>query len=218
MLVARWEAPLFRFVSRLVDRPDDARDVSPGDASQDPRQGRSVQRRCALSTWMYQIALNLCRDQTRSQATWGRLVIFNRRRPTLMAPREHARAGNPPSRARRWHWSLDAAPKRRSPRPAALPQDQREVLLLKEYQGLKFRRSPTSWACLRHSEIPDVRRPGCDANVADGCGIRRSLCVLPQRGTTALGAGACTAEIDGEEAATLTAHLETCADCRENAG
>jgi DNA-directed RNA polymerase specialized sigma24 family protein len=75
VLVARWEGPLFRFVSRLVDRPDDARDVCQETFLRILDKADAFRDGARFSTWMYQIALNLCRDQTRRKRRWGRLMI-----------------------------------------------------------------------------------------------------------------------------------------------
>jgi RNA polymerase sigma-70 factor (ECF subfamily) len=137
VLVARWEGPLFRFVSRLVDRPDDARDVCQETFLRILDKAEAFREGARFSTWMYQIALNLCRDQTRRKRRWGRLMIAS---PPVgvESPREHAAPESPstdPAAA------LEDTERRGAVRRAlsALPREQREVLLLKEYEGLKFR-------------------------------------------------------------------------------
>jgi RNA polymerase sigma-70 factor (ECF subfamily) len=137
VLVTRWEGPLFRFVSRMVDRPDDARDVCQETFLRILDKAGAFRDGARFSTWMYQIALNLCRDQTRRKRRWGRLMIA----PPVAeddAPREHEApetvATNPAA-------ALEHSERRSAVRRAlsALPPEQREVLLLKEYEGLKFR-------------------------------------------------------------------------------
>jgi RNA polymerase sigma-70 factor (ECF subfamily) len=137
VLVARWEAPLFRFVSRLVDRPDDARDVCQETFLRILDKAEAFRDGARFSTWMYQIALNLCRDQTRRKRRWGRLVVG----PTAAdddAPKEHAA---PENRDTSPAVALEDTERRSAVRDAlsGLPREQREVLLLKEYEGLKFR-------------------------------------------------------------------------------
>jgi len=137
VLVARWEAPLFRFVSRLVERPDDARDVCQETFLRILDKADAFRDGARFSTWMYQIALNLCRDQTRRKRRWGRLM-FSPPAAESDTPREHAApetVTTSPSAA------FEHTQRRSAVRRAlsALPRDQREVLLLKEYEGLKFR-------------------------------------------------------------------------------
>lgn len=137
VLVARWEAPLFRFVSRMVDRPEDARDVCQETFLRILDKADAFRDGARFSTWMYQIALNLCRDQSRRKRRWGRL-LFSVPADDSEAPREHAApetvATNPAA-------ALEHSQRTNAVRRAlsALPHDQREVLLLKEYEGLKFR-------------------------------------------------------------------------------
>src|SRR5262245_27417951 len=74
VLVARWEQPLYRFVYRLLDRREDARDVCQETFLRVLRKAHEFKTGARFSTWMYQIALNLCRDQMRRQRRWGLLV------------------------------------------------------------------------------------------------------------------------------------------------
>ena len=137
VLVARWEGPLFRFVSRLVDRPDDARDVCQETFLRILHKADAFRDGARFSTWMYQIALNLCRDQTRRKRRWGRLMVATAA-SEVDAPRDHAApetvATNPAA-------AYEHTERRSAVRRALsdLPREQREVLLLKEYEGLKFR-------------------------------------------------------------------------------
>jgi RNA polymerase sigma-70 factor, ECF subfamily len=137
ILVARWETPLFRFVSRMVDRPDDARDVCQETFLRILDKADAFRDGARFSTWMYQIALNLCRDQSRRKRRWGRLMLAPPAHETE-APKEYAAPEtvetNPTA-------AFEDAERRGAVRNALsrLPREQREVLLLKEYQGLKFR-------------------------------------------------------------------------------
>ena len=137
VLVSRWEGPLLRFVSRMVDRPDDARDVCQETFLRVLNKSDAFRDGARFSTWMYQIALNICRDQARRKRRWSHLVIAA---PPIddAPPRESAAPDtvdtNPAASYERTE-RRDAVHRAL----ARLPHDQREVLLLKEYQGLKFR-------------------------------------------------------------------------------
>jgi RNA polymerase sigma-70 factor (ECF subfamily) len=137
VLVARWEGPLFRFVSRMVDRPDDARDVCQETFLRILDKAEAFRDGARFSTWMYQIALNLCRDQSRRKRRWGRLMIAE---PPAggATPREHQ---SPETPATNPAVAYEDTERRGAVRRAlsGLPREQREVLLLKEYEGLKFR-------------------------------------------------------------------------------
>jgi RNA polymerase sigma-70 factor, ECF subfamily len=137
ILVSRWEGPLFRFVSRMVDRPDDARDVCQETFLRILDKAEAFRDGARFSTWMYQIALNLCRDQTRRKRRWGRLVFV----PSVAehdAPRDYAA---PVTATTNPALAFEDTERQSTVRTALsqLPREQREVLLLKEYEGLKFR-------------------------------------------------------------------------------
>ena len=74
VLVARWEQPLFRFVYRMLPRQDDARDICQETFLRILKKAHRFRQGSRFSTWMYQIALNLCRDRARKAKRWS-LVI-----------------------------------------------------------------------------------------------------------------------------------------------
>lgn len=136
VLVARWEQPLFRFVYRLLPRQDDARDICQETFLRVLAKADRFREGSRFSTWMYQIALNLCRDQARRRRRW-RLLISER-----VDPAEQPRR---PSPAVSTQQDPETVAERRERSAAVLqaleriPAEQREVLVLKEFEGLKFR-------------------------------------------------------------------------------
>jgi len=136
LLVFRWQEPLFRFVYRIVERREDARDICQETFLRVLRQPDRFQEGARFSTWMYQIALNLGRDQLRRRKRWRFLA------PAPPGPdgepgreREEQDRGATPIEA------LESREKRDAVTRALqdLPPEQREVLVLKEFEGLKFR-------------------------------------------------------------------------------
>lgn len=136
-LVARWEQPLFRFVYRLLERREDARDVCQETFLRVLRGAADFREGARFSTWMYQIALNLCRDQVRRRARWRLRVVESlpAREDGPPIPAEAADDAALPDDA------LDARRRERAVHDALrdLPPEQREVVFLKEFEGLKFR-------------------------------------------------------------------------------
>ena len=136
-LVARWEQPLFRFAFRLLQRTEDARDVCQETFLRILTRSERFRVGARFSTWMYQIALNLCRDQMRRRKRW-RLLSFDGEEagPELRgrARTEEDGTANPGA-------ALERDEQRRAILKAldTLVPEQREVLVLKEYEGLKFR-------------------------------------------------------------------------------
>ena len=114
-LTGRWERPLFRF----IDRHTGGRDVD--DLYQETwlrvvRAARRFDPRRRFSTWLFQIALNLCRD-------------WHRRAPP--EPVDPAATEAVPAPTRDPDAAIDA---RRL--LAALPEPQRAVVLLRYYEDL----------------------------------------------------------------------------------
>jgi RNA polymerase sigma-70 factor (ECF subfamily) len=135
VLVTRWQAPLHRFVYRMLPRQEDARDICQETFLRVLKKADRFKEGSRFSTWMYQIALNLCRDKLRKQRRWGLLVAENQEWDEGWMP---VASG-----------SVEADPARNAERRQLatsvmraldqLPASQREVLILKEFEGLKFR-------------------------------------------------------------------------------
>ncbi len=136
VLVTRWERPLFRFTYRLLRRSEDARDVCQETFLRILKKADRFQDGARFSTWMYQIALNLCRDHLRRRHRWGTLVDEDRDSRTMSSDRSNGPSVlDDPSvglEQREMQLALTRAIRE-------LPSEQQEVLYLKEYEGLKFR-------------------------------------------------------------------------------
>jgi RNA polymerase sigma-70 factor (ECF subfamily) len=134
VLVARWEQPLFRFVYRLRPRREDARDICQETFLRILKKSHRFRKGSRFSTWMYQIALNLCRDQARRSKRWNRIIAETPELPDRpqgpLAPRpaDPAQTAEHREKSAAVLWAVDG-----------LPPDQREVVVLKEFEGLKFR-------------------------------------------------------------------------------
>lgn len=131
ILVRRWERKLQGAIYRLVGPGEDVRDLSQETLLKAYRGLRTFKKEARFSSWLYQIALNVCRDRMRR--TRGKShVSFDE----LSEAGETASGGAGPS-------ALDLIEARDLSRQvaaavAALPEEQREVVVLKEYQGLTF--------------------------------------------------------------------------------
>ena len=136
VLVARWEQPLFRFVYRMLPRRDDAHDVCQETFLRILKRADRYRPGSRFSTWMYQIALNLCRDRARRRKRWGLILseahAFDERSPAGGVPA----AGRPDPAVEAERAELAAAV---HVALAEIPREQREVLILKEFEGLKFK-------------------------------------------------------------------------------
>jgi RNA polymerase sigma-70 factor (ECF subfamily) len=134
-LVARWERPLFRFVHRMLPREEDVRDVCQETFLKVLEKAHRFRDGSRFSTWMYQIALNLCRDRVRKARRWRLVVSDGVDLPERAAVQHPAPSGTDPAR------TVEHAERAAALRRAleTLPHEQREVVVLKEFEGLKFR-------------------------------------------------------------------------------
>jgi RNA polymerase sigma-70 factor (ECF subfamily) len=131
-LVLRWERPIYALAYRVIGREEDARDVAQETFLRAFRALSGFKGQAKFSSWLYRIALNLCRDWIRRE----------RRAPMAQAPEgvdiiELAAESEPAESieelvARR---QLGRAVARAM---AALPEEQRTAIVLKEYHGLTF--------------------------------------------------------------------------------
>jgi RNA polymerase sigma-70 factor (ECF subfamily) len=130
LLVARWEDKIRGAAYRLLGSEEEARDVAQEAFLKAYRGLAGFKREARFSSWLYQIAINLCRDRLRRRR--GRRLVSLEGLEESAAPLPDAR----PS-AHELVERLDFA---RAVRRAIaeLPQEQQEVVVLKEYQGLTF--------------------------------------------------------------------------------
>jgi RNA polymerase sigma-70 factor (ECF subfamily) len=131
-LIKRWEKPIYALAYRTIGREDDARDVVQETFLRAFRGLSGFKGQAKFSSWLYRIALNLCRDWIRRQ----------RRTPVVSAPDGVdlvELAGESESVE-----SADEAVARKDLSRAVaramsvLPDDQRAAIVLKEYHGLTF--------------------------------------------------------------------------------
>ena len=131
-LVLRWERPIYALAYRTIGREEDARDVCQETFLRAFRALPGFRGQAKFSSWLYRIALNLCRDWVRRQ----------RRTPVVQVPEDvdvmELAAAREPSEpienivARR---DLTRAVEKAMEK---LPEEQRTAIILKEYHGLTF--------------------------------------------------------------------------------
>lgn len=131
-LVIRWERPIYALAYRVIGREEDARDVVQETFLRAFRSLGGFKGQAKFSSWIYRIALNLCRDWIRKQ----------KRTPVLQAPEgvdviELAADTGPTE-------SIEDLVARKAMSAVVarvmetLPDEQRTAIVLKEYQGLTF--------------------------------------------------------------------------------
>jgi RNA polymerase sigma-70 factor (ECF subfamily) len=131
-LVARWERPIYALAYRTIGREEDARDVCQETFLRAFRALPAFRGQAKFSSWIYRIALNLCRDWMRRE----------RRAPLVAVPEgvevEELAADQGPVES-----VEDLAARAELSREVAramthLPAEQRQAIILKEYHGLTF--------------------------------------------------------------------------------
>jgi RNA polymerase sigma-70 factor (ECF subfamily) len=132
-LILRWERPIYVLAYRTIGREEDARDVCQETFLRAFRALPGFRGQAKFSSWLYRIALNLCRDWMRRE----------RRAPTVQAPEgidllDLAAAAEPSESIEDLVARNDLA--RAVERVMArLPEEQRTAIVLKEFHGLTFR-------------------------------------------------------------------------------
>jgi RNA polymerase sigma-70 factor (ECF subfamily) len=131
-LVVRWERPIYALAYRVIGREEDARDVAQETFLRAFRALSGFKGQAKFSSWLYRIALNLCRDWIRRE----------RRAPVSQAPEgvdliELAGEAEPSESVE------DLVSRKELGRAVAkimanLPEEQRTAIILKEYHGLTF--------------------------------------------------------------------------------
>ena len=131
-LVRRWERPIFALAYRTLGREEDARDVTQETFLRAFRALPGFKGNAKFSSWLYRIALNLCRD-------WMRR---DRRHPMVAVPEgveihelaaEQGEVETVEDLAARAELSGAVAEAMER-----LPVEQRSAIILKEYHGLTF--------------------------------------------------------------------------------
>lgn len=139
-LVLRWDGKIRGAIYRILGSEEEARDLCQEAFLKAYRALPGFKGQARFSSWLYQIALNLCRDRMRRRR--GR-VFLSLDDPA--DPGAYQRADPGPSTLELVE-SMDIS-RMIAGAVAALPEDQRVVIVLKEYQDLTF---------LEISEVLDV--------------------------------------------------------------
>jgi RNA polymerase sigma-70 factor (ECF subfamily) len=139
-IVSRHQRPVFNFVLRQLRSPEAAEEITQEAFVRVVKNAAEFKHEARFSTWLYTIARNLCIDHSRR--------MKHRRHQSLDAPSGPEGDGSAlvdrvpnPDRETDAERGAEVAEIRTSVVRAveALPDDQREVFLLREVAGLPFR-------------------------------------------------------------------------------
>jgi len=130
VLVARWEDRIRGAAYRFLGSDEEARDVAQEAFLRAYQAIGTFKKEARFSSWLYQIATNLCRDRLRRRKTRATVSLeaLEESGPVMVETRPGA------------HERLLERDLARAVRRAVeeLPEEQREVVILKEYQDLTF--------------------------------------------------------------------------------
>ncbi len=131
-LITRWERPIYALAYRVIGREQDARDVCQETFLRAFRGIAAFKGQAKFSSWLYRIALNLCRDWIRRE----------RRTPVVQAP-EGVELSDLAAERGPAESVEDLVARQDMSRVVAkamemLSDEQRTAIILKEYQGLTF--------------------------------------------------------------------------------
>jgi RNA polymerase sigma-70 factor (ECF subfamily) len=132
-LVLRWERPIYALAYRVIGREEDARDVCQETFLRAFRALHGFRGQAKFSSWLYRIALNLCRDWVRRE----------RRTPVVQPPEDVSLTDLATAVAEPVESVEDFVARRELTQSvelamARLPEEQRTAIILKEYHGLTF--------------------------------------------------------------------------------
>ena len=129
-LVVRWERPIFALAYRVLGREEDARDVCQETFLRAFRALKGFKGQAKFSSWLYRIALNLCRDWIRRER---RSAVVT----SLDAETEPEPGSGPVETAEERTVRRDLG-RVLTRAMTALSEEQRTTIVLKEYHGLTF--------------------------------------------------------------------------------
>jgi RNA polymerase sigma-70 factor, ECF subfamily len=131
-LVVRWERPIYALAYRVIGREEDARDVVQETFLRAFRGIGNFRGQAKFSSWVYRIALNLCRDWIRRE----------RRTPILPTPEGvdvvELAAEQGPAESIEELVARNDISKVVADLMTRLPEEQRTAIILKEYHGMTF--------------------------------------------------------------------------------
>ena len=132
-LVVRWQRPIYALAYRVIGHEEDARDVCQETFLRAFRGIKGFKGEAKFSSWLYRIALNLCRDKNRSAQRSPLNKVSDDVDVLDLAPPEVAGS----SLEDQVGWSELGSEISRA--MMTIPDEQRTAIALKEYQGLTFR-------------------------------------------------------------------------------
>lgn len=135
-LVWRWEKPLYNFILRYLGDSDQAKDVLQNTFIRAYKSLPKLKEYSRFSTWIYQIALNQCHDCWKSRKN-GHLNLSDLENDDPDNRHEQIALVDPGHGPEKIRNNEELAEYLRRAL-MLIPEEQRVVIIMKEYHGLKF--------------------------------------------------------------------------------
>jgi len=137
LLMWRWEKRLYQFIYRMVGNQEEAQDLCQESFLRAYRSLRGFKQKAKFSSWLYKIALNLCHSWGRKKKR-ARMISLSEIAPGdgYLSNEKSEGVSSSPMEAALQHRERELMVRQAL---ASLPENQRLIIILKEYQGLKFR-------------------------------------------------------------------------------
>jgi len=129
-LVRRWERQIYGLTLRMLGRDDEAKDATQETFLSAYRNLAKFRGEAKFSSWIYRIALNVCNTRLRSRSKLSLSLDEQRELRGFEIPSDADDLGS----------VIQQAQITRHVRRAlqGLPAEMRQVIIMKEYEGLKF--------------------------------------------------------------------------------
>lgn len=141
-LVLRWERSIYALAYRVLGREEDARDVCQETFLRAFRGLAAFKGQAKFSSWLYRIALNLCRDAIRRERRTPLVAVSEGIDPVELAAQQPSPAPSVEDLVAQAEISRHVASAMRR-----LPADQRTAIVLKEYHGMTFQEVADVMGC-----------------------------------------------------------------------
>ena len=141
-LVRRWERSIYALAFRVLGREEEARDVCQDTFLRAFRGLAAFKGQAKFSSWLYRIALNLCRDAIRRERRTPLVAVSEGVDPAALAAQQPSPGPSVEDLVAQAELSRHVALAMRR-----LPEDQRTAIVLKEYHGLTFQEIADLMGC-----------------------------------------------------------------------
>jgi RNA polymerase sigma-70 factor (ECF subfamily) len=131
LLIDRWQKPLYNFILRFMNSEEEAKDACQDSFVNAYRNLAKFKKQSKFSSWLFKIAINRCNTLLRKQKRWKTFFdpMGDQQNFADVITEEHS-AEQTVEREQIYSRIRRAI--------SMLPPEQRTVLLLKEYEGMKF--------------------------------------------------------------------------------